>query len=401
MPESGSVVLVRSLHDWRAPPVVSITVTLAQASQPRASETGLRMVQSTGRAPDGRAHHPDVHAIPHARTRPRLTAYWWVAAVATVLCALAAALISGRVVAAYACFAVAGVLVGYVVAQRSRARLDGARWFELSNDMLVEASLDGYFTRLSDRWEQAMGWTLDELMARPMVDFVHPDDVAATKAVASALDERPGEVANFESRYRTKDGEWRWLLWSARSDAHRKYAVARDITERKALEAERTDLLAQVEALARTDALTGLPNRRRWDEELDLAAAASLHLGRQLALAMIDLDHFKVFNDTYGHARGDELLSEAAKAWSRTLRSTDFLSRYGGEEFAALLPDCGPVEAAGLLERLRAATPQGQTCSVGFAYLEEGESPQSLIERADAALYEAKRAGRDRVTAAR
>jgi len=280
------------------------------------------------------------------------------------------------------------------------SRSDDSRWFEMSNALLVEADLDGYFTRLSPAWEETLGWTREELMARPFREFIHPDDLAATLQRATALEREPGEVREFENRYRTKDGSYRWLQWSARSDHHRKYAVARDVTVRKQLEQEREALLAQVEALARTDALTGLPNRRAWDEHVEAERERARQNGHPLTLAMVDLDHFKRFNDAHGHVAGDELLAEVADVWRRALRAGDVLARYGGEEFAVLLPGCSTDEAVVLLERLRAATPRGETCSVGMATCEPGDSAATLGARADAALYEAKRAGRDRVAVA-
>jgi diguanylate cyclase (GGDEF)-like protein/PAS domain S-box-containing protein len=293
-----------------------------------------------------------------------------------------------------------GGLAGILSSQHSRLTTD-TRWFEMSNDMLVEASLDGYFTRLSVQWEKCLGWTREELMARPFAEFVHPDDLDATAVRARALDASPGQVVNFENRYRAKDGSWRWLLWNARSDEHRKYAVARDITDRKRLEEERQHLLARLEAMARTDPTTGLPNRRAWEEEVRRAIAGAQRNGHPLAVGMVDFDHFKLFNDTHGHPAGDALLSDAAASWRLTLRATDFIARYGGEEFALLLPDCPPDQVFGLLDRFRAATPENQTVSVGIAYWDRLESPESLVTRADAALYEAKDTGRDRVVTSR
>jgi diguanylate cyclase (GGDEF)-like protein/PAS domain S-box-containing protein len=293
-----------------------------------------------------------------------------------------------------------GGLAGILSSQHSRLTTD-TRWFEMSNDMLVEASLDGYFTRLSVQWEKCLGWTREELMARPFAEFVHPDDLDATAVRARALDASPGQVVNFENRYRAKDGSWRWLLWNARSDEHRKYAVARDITDRKRLEEERQHLLARLEAMARTDPTTGLPNRRAWEEEVRRAIARAQRNGHPLAVGMVDFDHFKLFNDMHGHPAGDALLSDAAASWRLTLRATDFIARYGGEEFALLLPDCPPDQVFGLLDRFRAATPENQTVSVGIAYWDRVESAESLVTRADAALYEAKDAGRDRVVTSR
>jgi diguanylate cyclase (GGDEF)-like protein/PAS domain S-box-containing protein len=296
---------------------------------------------------------------------------------------------------------VLGLVAGVLLIERSRQVTPDTRWFEMSNDMLVEASLDGYFTRLSHRWEQSLGWTREELMSRPFREFIHPDDLDSTMVRALALDARPGEVINFENRYRAKDGSWRWLLWSARSDEHRKYAVAKDITDRKRLEHENQDLLTAVQAMALTDPTTGLPNRRSWEEEVPRAIARAQRNGRPLAVALADIDHFKAFNDEHGHPAGDALLAELAAGWRRTLRTTDLIARYGGEEFGLLMPDCPPDEAMSLLARLRAATPRGQTASVGLAYWDGSEGPDDIVSRADAALYEAKYAGRDRVVASR
>jgi diguanylate cyclase (GGDEF)-like protein len=163
---------------------------------------------------------------------------------------------------------------------------------------------------------------------------------------------------------------------------------------------ERAGLLARLEAVARTDDLTGLANRRSWAEELPRELARALRNSQALCVAMVDLDRFKRFNDELGHQAGDRLLKEAAASWRAELRATDTLARYGGEEFAVLLPACDPRQAVSLLERLRAATPGGQTCSAGVASWDGAENADSLVARADAALYEAKSAGRDRVVSA-
>lgn len=153
----------------------------------------------------------------------------------------------------------------------------------------------------------------------------------------------------------------------------------------------------QLAAIARSDALTGLPNRRSWDYELDRACAAARDRGVRLVVGLLDLDHFKVYNDTHGHQAGDELLRSAAAAWHEALGSAGSLARYGGEEFAfALLVD-GLDEGAAVLERLRAATPGGQTFSAGAALWDLDEAPVAAVARADAALYAAKGAGRDRI----
>jgi diguanylate cyclase (GGDEF)-like protein len=152
--------------------------------------------------------------------------------------------------------------------------------------------------------------------------------------------------------------------------------------------------------MARTDVLTGLPNRRAWDEELRRELARATRNKHALAVVMLDLDCFKDFNDAHGHQAGDALLGEIGSLWCTHLRVSDFVARYGGEEFAALLPACPPDEAIAAIERLRIVIPEGQTCSAGVAYWDGQETPEALIGRADSALYEAKRAGRDRVVTA-
>lgn len=288
-----------------------------------------------------------------------------------------------------------GLGISNVTGARKTITATDLEWFEMSNDMLVEASLDGYFTRLSDRWEEVLGWTKEELMSRPFKEFIYPDDVDATSMVADPLDTMPGEVVNFENRYVTKDGSYRWLLWCARSDNQRKYAVARDITDRKLLEQEREDLIKKVEAIARTDPLTGLPNRRSWDEELRKELARSKRSGRSLALAIIDLDNFKDYNDSNGHGAGDELLIKAASVWSSVLREADFMARYGGEEFAVLIYDSLETDVVAIIDRLRQVTPNQQTCSAGVAFWNFELGPDEFTAKADLALYEAKRAGRN------
>jgi diguanylate cyclase (GGDEF)-like protein len=156
----------------------------------------------------------------------------------------------------------------------------------------------------------------------------------------------------------------------------------------------------ELERLVRTDALTGLPNRRALEERLEGELAAVRRTGFPFALAVMDLDHFKAYNDAHGHLAGDAVLAAAGSRWRDALRPQDVLARYGGEEFVLLLPGCDLAEAYEIAERLRARTPRGQTCSVGLAMREPGEGADDLVGRADAALYAAKAAGRDRIMVA-
>ncbi len=159
---------------------------------------------------------------------------------------------------------------------------------------------------------------------------------------------------------------------------------------------ERESLMRRLEENARQDPLTGLPNRRGWEDELPRILARAAR-GEPLTMAMIDLDHFKRFNDAHGHLAGDDLLRRVALAWQRELRATDVLARYGGEEFVLALPACPPDEAIDVAERLRTVVPEGQTCSIGVAAYRVGETGYEVVARADTALYRAKALGRARV----
>jgi diguanylate cyclase (GGDEF)-like protein len=156
----------------------------------------------------------------------------------------------------------------------------------------------------------------------------------------------------------------------------------------------------QLSQLSRVDELTGLPNRRAWSAELPVAIERARRDRVELSIALLDLDHFKRFNDEFGHQAGDRLLKGAAAAWSAQLRAVDQLARYGGEEFIVLLPGATAELATGVLERLRGATPAGQTFSAGVATWDGTETSEDLIARADQALYQAKDAGRDRILVA-
>jgi diguanylate cyclase (GGDEF)-like protein/PAS domain S-box-containing protein len=156
-------------------------------------------------------------------------------------------------------------------------------------------------------------------------------------------------------------------------------------------------LLERLRDLARTDPLTGLANRRLWDERVAVELARAQRYDRPLCVAAIDLDRFKPYNDAHGHQAGDVLLREATTAWRGVLRGADLLSRWGGDEFALLLPDCDLDCAERIVSRLQEVTPGGEEgvgCSAGLVRWEVGESAEQVVARADAALYAAKADGR-------
>ena len=155
------------------------------------------------------------------------------------------------------------------------------------------------------------------------------------------------------------------------------------------------------------DPLTGLPNRAAWSERLEHEIGQWQQHGNTLMLAMLDLDHFKRINDNYGHLAGDKVLKIIASVLRKRLRGTDFIARFGGEEFVLLMPSTAPASGLKLLETLRASIeacpfhfrgePVTVTLSMGLAAFKPGEHSDLVLKRADQALYRAKNAGRNRV----
>lgn len=159
-------------------------------------------------------------------------------------------------------------------------------------------------------------------------------------------------------------------------------------------------------AEARTDALVGVANRRAFDEELERQCKALKDQGMPFYLVLLDVDHFKKFNDRHGHQAGDEVLKGVGRILTETVSDQDFVARYGGEEFAVIVPETTTREAKRTAEQIRSAVEAGRfaykgeqlqvTASLGMAGAKVGQEPKALIQRADEALYAAKEAGRNR-----
>ncbi len=172
-----------------------------------------------------------------------------------------------------------------------------------------------------------------------------------------------------------------------------------------AMQAQLEETNAQLKALAVTDALTGLGNRRELDAALRTSFLLALRSGLALSVVMVDVDHFKDYNDTYGHLSGDEVLRRVADLLHSNSRGHDILGRYGGEEFLAVLPGTDAEGALGFAERMRRCLEEHSwphcpiTASFGVATLSAAARDEEvLLDQADQALYHAKRSGRNRVT---
>jgi diguanylate cyclase (GGDEF)-like protein len=233
-------------------------------------------------------------------------------------------------------------------------------------------------------------WAMAAFCSRTALFFSEPSELDMPTFEAA---ERPAAVL-FEPVHHGEDvvgvliAGWRQPPCGER----RTTGLIRLLASEAAFAIERADLLGRLTEIALTDELTGLPNRRAWDTRLEQA----IRDAEPVCVAILDLDLFKAYNDDHGHQAGDRLLKEAAAAWRAELRPTDTLARYGGEEFVVLLQGHDLDVARRIVDRLRAATPRGQSSSAGLARREDGEASAALLRRADEALYAAKRDGRNR-----
>ncbi|MBK1679690.1 EAL domain-containing protein [Rhodocyclus tenuis] len=405
--------------------------------------------------------------------------------------------------------------------ERWRAEDERDQFFNESLDLIGIANLDGQLTQVNPAWTRCLGWSAEELCTRPWLDFVHPDDVAATiECGAQLLTGEP--VIDFRNRYRTNQDEWRWLSWTSYADlaTRRIFAVVRDVSDvianelqlrlaAKVFEVSRESMLvtdldgrilavnqafvelngyaeseliganprilksglqdnafyvrvwqslsrygfwqgefsnrrkdgsvypflvtissvrdargktthyigvgqdiserkeaeAAIQQLAYFDALTALPNRLMLKDRAHQCLAAAYRSQGEVAVIMLDLDHFKTVNDSLGHEVGDRLLREIGNRLRSTLRETDTVARLGGDEFVLLLGETGADGAARIAEKViehlaQPMTIDGHTlhvsASLGLSmYPRDSESFDILLRCADAALFRAKAEGRN------
>lgn len=282
---------------------------------------------------------------------------------------------------------------------------------DYSHDVVVRMRADGERLYASPSVTDMLGWEPADML-RSRWDLVHPDD--RDRQIWAMRDVLASGVARTEVyRLRHKDGHYVWVEAASRPipSADREgeldiiYSgrdVSRRIAAEQALEASRREL----ERLVRVDALTGLANRRQFDERVSLAIERLRRHEFPIALICLDVDYFKGINDTYGHAAGDQVLCAFAQRLSENVRAIDLPARLGGDEFVVLVEDASLPEAAEAIARKlveamrRPIAVDGAelkvTTSVGIAYASAPTDAKALMLAADAALYAAKKAGRDR-----
>lgn len=305
-----------------------------------------------------------------------------------------------------------------------RLRESERRFRELaahSRDAIFRIGPDARRLYVSPAVTELFGFTPAEQVGRDWRDDVHPEDWPAVKPVLRAFLRGDEDNTSFSYRRRCKDGSFLWVETRVRrvrdpvsGETLEFVANTRDISAQKAAEAELTAANAKLSALAMSDGLTGIPNRRAFDQALPVEWARARRDGTALGLLVIDIDHFKSFNDFYGHLAGDDCLRTLAGLLRGVAhRMTDLPARYGGEEFVLLLPGADLAGCHAIAERIHERlaavrirneiVPLGRvTVSIGIAAEEPGrphESPEALFAAADRALYAAKRWGRNRTVA--
>ncbi|MEN3347344.1 MAG: hypothetical protein V7632_979 [Bradyrhizobium sp.] len=277
-------------------------------------------------------------------------------------------------------------------------------------DVVILLDRNGRFLFVSQSVETILSRKADDLIGKSCFEFVHPESLADVAKATSALTDRT-ITKTVEFRTYRGDGSEVWVeinfKLAGAADDHRGIEVVgvlRDVTERRKMEDELNALNVRLAALATTDGLTGLANRRSFD----VALPREFRDREQISLIMLDIDHFKGFNDSLGHQAGDECLRRVANVIAdATDKTTALAARYGGEEFAIILPSVGEQDALKVAEAIRLmvralaiANPAARrgvvSVSVGIASRSAATIEESeLLRWADLALYEAKHAGRD------
>jgi diguanylate cyclase (GGDEF)-like protein/PAS domain S-box-containing protein len=311
------------------------------------------------------------------------------------------------------------------VAAEQRLKASEARYRLLadnSTDMVFQLDRNLACQYASPACREILGFAPEELIGVSCLKQAHRDDAERMRLALNTLASGRTERMSLASRMRHRDGRWIWVEAQLRAprdpDTGETIAIIgalRDVSARKAIEDDLAEATRRLQALASQDSLTGLANRRAFDDALDREFLRAKRDDFCIALLMIDVDRFKAFNDSYGHPRGDECLRLIARAISRAVRRPgDLAARYGGEEFCVLLPGSDEAGAAAIAARIRRSVLQLKiehcaselgivSISVGAAAcgpVTSDRAPDSLVREADRALYLAKKGGRNAIVLA-
>jgi diguanylate cyclase (GGDEF)-like protein/PAS domain S-box-containing protein len=266
---------------------------------------------------------------------------------------------------------------------------DVSRFFDISADLLALLDASGHFVLANPSWQRVFGWDPATLVGKSVLEVVHPDDRRGARGLARFSD----QPLSFQTRVVTDDGSWRWLEWNITSSGEHRYAIARDITERK-----------QRELRAATDPLTGLANRAAGIELLGDFLRTLRDSPGLIGVLFIDVDHLKLINDGRGYEVGDGFLKLAARRAGEVASMARTIARFGGDEFIIVITDLrSSEELLAEAERIVEAFEhplllEGQlhrtTVSVGASISSDPEKQaDALIHEADIAMYRAKARG--------
>jgi diguanylate cyclase (GGDEF)-like protein/PAS domain S-box-containing protein len=284
---------------------------------------------------------------------------------------------------------------------------------EHSGDIIMRVGADGRINYVSPASARILGWQPEEMIGHGAAAFICEEDVALVQVKIDMSKRDLSDSSTTQMRMKRKDGSLVWVEGQNRTIRDpgtrallNTIVVIRDMAAHKALE-------ERLAAMALTDGLTGIANRRAFDQVLEREWKRTLRAGSTLSLLLLDIDHFKRFNDRLGHQVGDDCLRAVAACVSGLARREgDLVARYGGEELAMILPDTEMAGAERMAEAARAAVEAQRiphpdadgpvTVSIGAAtaMAQVGGSitmPEGLLQAADAALYKAKERGRNRV----
>lgn len=291
---------------------------------------------------------------------------------------------------------------------------------------IVETAIEGVLTLdsktritfVNHQMAAMLGYSIAEMIGQKYDRFLMEDQLDENSA--QMRNRAQGQDAVYERCFKKKDGEAHWILVSAKAiiDAEGKFAgsfaMFTDIDKRKKAEAALAESNRKLEALSKTDGLTGIANRRHFDDALAKEVARHSRFGAELSLILLDVDHFKAFNDNYGHVMGDECLRQVGQVLTACCgRGSDLSARYGGEEFVCILPETNVNGAATVAERIRqgvlaSAIPHRGSSAAAFVTVSLGVATvkcdadsetamADLVALADKMLYKAKSTGRNRV----
>jgi diguanylate cyclase (GGDEF)-like protein/hemerythrin-like metal-binding protein/PAS domain S-box-containing protein len=322
-------------------------------------------------------------------------------------------------VAVYVLIIVFGVVVLHLTQRARRASSLEAEWaeaqllersaelssfFEITPNLLAIVDMGGGCRKLNPAWERGMGYTADDFRDTSFLDHFHPEDMDALTAAIEEL--RLGSRAqNLVARFMNREGQYRHLEWSLASGRDTLFIAAQDVTDRVAEE-------TRLQILAYHDRLTGLPNRVLFFDRLRQVLAAARRGRNKAAVMFIDLDGFKVINDTRGHDAGDKVLKAVAQRLVRLVRKADTVARLGGDEFVVLLHEVASGEDAAsvarkILETVGEEIPLGRAgtarvgASIGIGvWPDNGASVDDVLMAADMAMYQSKKKGKNRFTLA-